>query len=160
MANESVWPAAGFNNILVSGTNIQQFTAGDTVKAGMVVGIIATGPTVARTVVPAVVGTTVTIVGVAIEDASNGEEFSVACRGCLAYVVNSLDNAAIEAGAPIGAAASGGTAGCVATVTLTVGGGQAITPIVGYALETGANYTSGLHFLADIAPGVITTALA
>jgi len=153
MANDSVWPTAGYRHILVSGDNIQQFTAGGTILAGQVVAINLTGPTAARTVQAAVTGTTGTCVGIAIEDASTGEEFSVACRGCIAYGVNGKDNATIDQGDPLAPATTGGT---VSAKSLT--GGVVPAAIVGYALEDAAAYTDGLKFLIDINPTYLTPA--
>jgi len=151
MANDSVWPTAGLRNIIISGNNIQQFTAGSTIKAGNVVAFHGTG--VDNTVWAAIVGTTYTCVGIALFDAASGSLVSVACRGCVAYGVNGKDNASIDAGDPVTPATTPGT---VSTKALT--GGVAPGPIVGYAFEDAANYTDGLKFAIDIAPSYLTPA--
>lgn len=83
-------------NVLVSGDNIQSYTAGAAITAGQVVAFHGTG--VSQTVHPAVKGTTDSIVGVAIYGASSGAKVAVAGPGCRVYCANALDDTAIDAG--------------------------------------------------------------
>jgi len=151
MANDSVWPTAGLRNILISGNNLQQFTASGAIKAGMAVAYNATG--VSNTVEAANSGTSATFVGIALFDAADGTQVTVACRGCVAYGVNGKDNASIDAGDPLKLTTASGT-----VIPCLLSGGVVPTPILGYAIEDAANYVSGAYFAIDIAPGYLTPA--
>jgi len=149
------WPT-GIRQVLISGKNIKQFTAGATISAGQVVAINATGPATARTVQACVNATTATIVGVALYDATSGAEVAVACRGCIAYVVNGIDNENVEAGDVLIAATTAGTVRAKAT------GAGAVTPAnnmyVGFAIENITAAGAGQQLACDIAPGYLSTA--
>jgi len=151
----ATWPT-GIRRVLISGKNLQQFTAGDTISAGQVVAIHGTGPTTARTVQACVNGTTATIVGVALFNAASGAEVTVACRGCIAYVVNGIDNENVEAGDVMIAATTAGT------VRLKAPAAGVVTPAnnmyVGFAIENITAAAAGQQLACDIAPGYLTTA--
>lgn len=141
-------------NILVSGDNIQPFTAGAAITAGQVVAFHGTG--VSKTVHPAVTGTTDTPVGVALYSVSSGAEVAVACRGCRAKVANGESNVTGDAGDPVqvyGTTTPGTVK--VAAVTIDSTNNSTIRAIVGFLLEDMAN--SGTPII-DVAPGYITTA--
>lgn len=94
MADIGTFPT--IRNVLESGENILQYTAGAALKAGMVVAFHGTG--VSRTVHPCVKGTTGMPVGVVIYDVSSGDEAAIAGPGCTAKVANFSDSVAIDAG--------------------------------------------------------------
>lgn len=148
MADIASFPT--MRNILVSGDNIQQFTAGATITAGQIVAFHGTG--VSKTVQPCVTGTTTTIVGVALYSVSSGAEVAVACRGCIAYVANGESDAGLDAGDAVGGYGTT-TAGTGKTQALT--GGVTPSYIVGYTLEDIGNSGTGQ---VDISPGIITPA--
>jgi hypothetical protein len=82
-------------NILVSGNNIHNFTAGDTIKAGMVVAFASSGDD--DTVVPALQSTGAAI-GVALYGATVGQPIAVAGPGCIVRVQNDDSATDIDAG--------------------------------------------------------------
>lgn len=148
MADIAAFPT--MRNILVSGDNIQSFTAGAAITAGQVVAIHGTGVT--RTVHPGVTGTTGYAAGVALYTVASGAEVAVACRGCIVKVANGESDATADAGDPL-AVYGTTTAGTVTALALT--GGITPTMIVGYAL--GDLAASG-QCDCEIAPGYITPA--
>jgi hypothetical protein len=70
--------------------------AGETISAGQVVGIAATG--VSDTYVAMDETTGERPIGVAIFDATSGDRLSIASFGCIAKVANADDTSAIDAG--------------------------------------------------------------
>lgn len=152
---DATWPT-GIRHVLISGKNTQQFTASGAIKAGQVVAFNSTG--VSMTVQAAVTSTTETIVGVAIYDAADGAQVTVAMRGCIAYVVNGLDNDAIDAGDPVGPI----TTGLVGSVCPIPASGVLCTPIanqiVGFAVEDVTGAAVGQQFACIISPGYYTPA--
>ena len=139
-------------NILVSGDNIQPFTAGADITAGQVVAFHDTG--VSKTVHPAVTGTTGTVVGVALYSVSSGAEVAVACRGCQCYVANGDDTTTGDAGDAVEVYGTT-TAGTVVARTITVdaSGTPYVRAIAGFMIEDmAANST----VLIDVAPGFIS----
>jgi hypothetical protein len=94
MGDISAFPT--IRNVLVSGDNIQSYTAGGTIVAGQVVAIHGTG--VSQTVHAAVKGTTDSVVGVAIYGATTGAKVAVAGPGCRVYCANADDTATFDAG--------------------------------------------------------------
>lgn len=149
MADIASFPT--IRNVLVSGDNIQPFTAGAAITAGQIVSFHGTG--VSKTVHPCVTGTTTQIVGVALYSVGSGAEVAVACRGCVAYIANGESDAGLDAGDPVGGYGTT-TAGTGKTQSLT--GGVAPAYIVGFALDDIGNSGTGQ---VDIAPGLITPAV-
>ena len=141
-------------NVLVSGNNIQSFTAGADITAGQVVAFHGDG--VSKTVHPAVNGTTGTVVGVALYSVSSGAEAAVACRGCQAKIANGESDATGDAGDPVQVYGTT-TPGTVkaAAVVIDSTGNATIRAIVGFLIEDMAN--SGTPII-DVCPGFITTA--
>lgn len=116
MADTATWTT--ISHVLDSGTNLQTFTAGADIKAGMVVAYASTG--VSDTVHPAVAGTTEAPIGVAIIDADSGDMVTVACEGCIVYVREGTGNA-IDAGHWVSDDDAAAT-GCVKTAVTTATG--------------------------------------
>jgi hypothetical protein len=83
-------------NVLYSGTNLHKFTATTAVKAGQVVAFAGTG--VSGAVIPAIKTTSGQPIGVALYGAAAGDLVTVACNGCICYVANFSDAAALDAG--------------------------------------------------------------
>ncbi len=98
MADITAFPVMG-DNILIAGTNIQRYKAGAAIKKGQAVAIHGTG--VNETVHPAVKGTTASVEGVALADASVGEFVTVAGPGCVVLMANADDTTAIDAGSGV-----------------------------------------------------------
>ena len=104
MTGITVFP--NIDNVLYWGQNVYPVDASATldasgsVQAGQVVGFSDTG--VGKTLAPSYRAVTNAVsgvpVGVAIEDASQGQPFSVAGPGCICYVANCDDTTAIDAG--------------------------------------------------------------
>jgi hypothetical protein len=108
-------------NILVSGDNIQLFTATTAVKAGQVVAYHGTG--VSGAINKSVKASTVGAIGVALYDAGVGVLVAVAMDGCVVYVANTDDATTIDAGDILG------------TTTNAVGGYvDAINPVTAGAV--------------------------
>jgi len=152
MADLAAW--ADIRNVLVSGDNINQFTAGADIKAGQVVAYNATG--VAWTVQPVATGTTGTIVGVALYDADSGEQVSVAMRGCIVYVQNGAQGA-VDQGDPLVEYGTT-TTGTVIVADISGGATNTPTPLVGFALEDHAAADGSI--LCDLDPGYIVVITA
>ncbi len=149
MADIGTFPT--IRNVLVDGENIKSYTAGAAIKAGQVVAFHGTG--VSKTVHPAVKGTTVQIVGVALYDVSSGDEVAVAGRGCRVYVANYDGTTGIDAGDALedNDNAVGGTVGAFA-----LGGALVIRYIAGYAVDDIAGAGTGImevnpHIVIDAA---------
>lgn len=96
MADIAAFPTTLGGNILQEGDNIHKYTAGAAILAGQAVAIHGTG--VSRVVHPAVKGTTASVEGVAMHDAAEGDNVSVAGPGCVVLMVNADDTTAIDAG--------------------------------------------------------------
>jgi len=113
MATTTTFPT--IRNVLYSGKNLQQFTAGEDLKAGKVVGMAATG--VSMTVV-AMNNTAGEIpIGVALYDTDSGDECTVACTGCICYLADGA-GAGFEAGQLVQSDTADGTVtGCIAEFT-------------------------------------------
>lgn len=151
MTDISAFPTV--TDVLHSGDNIQSFTCGADVKASQVVAFHGTG--VSKTLHPAIAGTTGTIYGVALYDASSGDEVAVAGRGCIVKVANADDGTGIDAGDPCqdNDNAVGGT---VSAATLVDAGVVAVVKIVaGFAIEDIAGDATGLM---EVAPQYLTSA--
>jgi len=147
MSDISSFPT--MHDVLVAGDNIQTFTAGAAITAGQVVAFHGTG--VSKTVHPAVKGTTVVPVGVALYDASSGDKVAVACRGCHVKVANYDDTTAIDAGDPLedNDNAVGGTVG---TLPISASGATATLHYrAGWALEDIAGGGTGIM---EVDPGI------
>jgi len=99
MADISAFPT--IQKVLVgkSGVIFDDFVAGETIKAGQVVGFAAAG--VSKTVVCMDETAGEYPIGVAIHDAASGELVTVAGPGCRVIVANADDTTAIDAGAPV-----------------------------------------------------------
>ncbi len=117
------------------------YKAGATIKAGMVVAFALTG--VSETVHPAIKGTTGTVAGVAAEDASTGEWFTVYEDGAVVYVANADGTTGIDAGAivEVNDNAVGGTVSAVATAGTS--GGEVSANVVGTVIEDIAGGSTG-----------------
>ena len=94
MADITAFPA--IQDVLVSGTNVREFTATEAITQGMVVGPAATG--VSNAVVPMDATTGETALGVAIKTAAAGAIVKVAMLGCVVKMVNADDTTAIDCG--------------------------------------------------------------
>ncbi|WP_440952039.1 capsid cement protein [Methanococcoides sp. FTZ1] len=116
MADTGTWIT--ISKVLDSGDNLQTFTAGADIKAGMVVAGHGTG--VSDTVHPCVAGTTAFPIGVAIEDAASGAPVTVACVGCVCYVREGTGNA-IDAWSTVSDDDAAAT-GCIKTAVTTAEG--------------------------------------
>jgi hypothetical protein len=132
-------------NVLVYGDNIVQFTATTAVKAGMVVGINATG--VAMAVDKCVTTAGEMPVGVALHDAGAGALVEVAMYGCVVYVVNALDGTNIDAGSWLETNdnAIGGT---VSAVAVAASGSNVVVPhygVIGIALDDNTATAAGAY---------------
>jgi hypothetical protein len=128
-------PTTAIKNVVWQGNKFFQMTATDKVLAGQVVEIDATGLDLA--VNAAVAESGGRPIGVAINTVAAGEQVTIAGDGCIVYVVNSDDAAAIEAGdileandAPCKGAVSIAAVAATGGATATYHGG-----IVGVALE-------------------------
>ena len=149
MADIASFPT--IRNVLVSGDNIQDFTAGAAITAGQAVAFHGTG--VDKTVHPCVTGTTGTIAGVALYSVASGAKAAVAGRGCQCKVANGESDAAGDAGDPV-AGYGTTTAGTVKVAPIAAAGATCtLHIIVGYLLEDMAN--SGTPVI-DVAPGYLT----
>jgi len=147
MADLAAW--AAIRTVLVSGDNINQFTAGAAISAGQVVAFHGTG--VAWTVHPCATGTTGTVVGVALYDAANGAQVAVAMRGCIVYVQNGAQGA-VDQGDPLIAYGTT-TTGTVSVADIATGATLTPVPLVGFALEDHAAADGAI--LCDLDPGYI-----
>lgn len=94
MAAITAFPA--IHDVLIEGDNLHSFIAGAAIKAGQVVGFVATG--VSKTVHPLNATAGDKPIGVALYDAAIGTYVSVACEGCFVKVANADDTTAIDAG--------------------------------------------------------------
>ena len=149
MADIASFPT--MRDILESGDNIQDFTAGAAITAGQVVAFAGTG--VDKTVHPAVTGSTGTPVGVALYSVDSGAKVAVACRGCHCAVANGESDAAGDAGDPV-AVYGTTTAGTVKVAPIAASGATCtLHTIIGYLLEDMAN--SGTPVI-EVAPGYLT----
>lgn len=95
MADITTFPA--LHDVLVSGNNIQSYTAGEDLKAGQVVGFNTALTTEVIVPMHAVVGENA--IGVVLYDVLSGDEGAVAQVGCVVTMVNADDAADIAAGA-------------------------------------------------------------
>jgi predicted RecA/RadA family phage recombinase len=120
----------------------RRYKAGAAIKAGMVVAFEASGTS--NQVVPAVRGTTGSVVGVAAKDAASGEMFNVYIDGAFVYCVNADDTTAIDAGAPLAVNdnAVGGTVS--AAQGAAVASGELVVEVVGVAQEDIAGGATGI----------------
>ncbi len=149
MADISTFPT--IRNVLESGDNIGNYTAGAAIKAGQLVAFHGTG--VSRTVHPAVKGTTGMPIGVALYGASSGAQVAVAEDGCKVYVANADGTTGIDAGDPLedNDNAVGGTVSALA-----LAGALAMRYCAGYAIDDIAGGGTGVmkvqpHIVIDAA---------
>lgn len=148
-ADISAFPT--IRNVLISGDNINTYTAGEDIKAGQVVAFADDG--VSWTVHPAIKATTAMPIGVALYSVDSGEEIAVAGPGCIVNVANFHDTTTIDAGDGLepNDNAVGGTVN-----TLALLGSLAILYVIGYAVEDiGASGTGAMlvnpHVVIDAA---------
>lgn len=129
MADITTFPT--ITKVLVHGDNIGNFKAGETIKAGQVVGIAATGESMTVVVMDGTSGEKP--FGVALHNASSGDYLAVALVGCIVYVANEDDTTAIDAGSWLEAT---GTMGTVLAANETPSGAT-VTPrdCIGIALD-------------------------
>lgn len=120
------------------------YIAGAAILAGQVVAFAGTG--VSWTVHPANALTTSNVVGVALHGAATGAHVAVAGPGSVIKVQNSVDNATLDSGDMVAAAASTAL-GCVCAIVDTTGHYQ-----VGVMLEDTGNSAQGYALLT---PGVL-----
>lgn len=151
MADIAAFPTV--RNVLVSGDNINTYTAAAAIKAGHVVAFNATG--VSDTVQACAVGTTLGIAGVALYDAALGAKVAVAGPGCICNVVNGLDGTNWDAGTFLKAYGTT-TPGTVTLAALT--GGVAPLNIVGLAIDNNTATSAGATSKVLITSGTITAA--
>lgn len=133
MADIAAFPT--IRNAWESGANVISLTATNAIKAGQAVEIDATG--VSGAVNAAVQEAGSQPVGVAIADADAGGKVAVATTGCVVYVANADDTAAIDAGSPL-ETNDNAVGGTVSAVTVTATGGATVTVhpyVVGIALD-------------------------
>ena len=124
--------------------NCKAYKVGATaVKAGMAVAFAATG--VADVIVPALKGTTGSIVGVAAYDAAIGAWVNVYENGAVVYVANADGTAGIEAGDLVehNDNSVGGTVSTKVQATTPVTGATLINDILGYAIDAIAGGGTG-----------------
>jgi hypothetical protein len=117
MADISAFPT--IHQVLHSGNNILNLTAGAAIKAGQVVGAHGTG--VSKEVIPNVGATPA--VGAALYDAAEGAPIAVAGPGCIVNLANEDASTAIDAGTWVSAAncAVGGTVVTIVAADEVVG---------------------------------------
>jgi hypothetical protein len=136
-----ITPFPTIRNVLFSGKNVQKFTATSAISAGMVVSPAAAGASGA--VIPAIKGTTIQPIGVAIYDIGAGALGAIAMDGCIVYVANAESNVDIDAGDVLehNDNVVGGT---VSTAAITVAGAVgAIQHQIGIAMEPILRSTTG-----------------
>lgn len=123
--------------------NSGPYTAGATIKAGMVVAYARTGVT--DTVHPHKKGTTGSVVGVAAEDASTGDWLNVYEDGAVCYLANADDTTGIDAGAVVEGNdnAVGGTISAATGAATTAEASELMADVVGMALEDIAGGATG-----------------
>jgi len=124
------------HDVLVSGDNILNLTAGATIVAGQVVGAHGTG--VSGEVIPNVGATPA--VGVALYDAASGAAVAVAGPGCVVNLVNEDDTSVIDAGTWV-TAANNAVGGTVVAIV-------AADEVVGFTIDDIAGAGSGKVMLA------------
>ena len=150
MADIAAFPTV--RNVLVNGNNITSYTAGAAITAGQVVAFHGTG--VDMTVHPAVTGTTVAVVGVALYSVASGAEVAVAGPGCIVYVVNGLDGTNIDAGTYVQVY---GTTTPGTVKEIVVSGGIAVNyGLVGLMLEDNTATVAGAYSKCLIVLGPVT----
>ena len=89
-------PRANDSELISDGGPILTFVASGTIRVGQAVCYAATG--VSMTVIASVAGTNTKPVGVALNNATNGEYVAVAMAGCVVEMANADDTATIDAG--------------------------------------------------------------
>ena len=121
--------------VLWSGNNIVNLTATTAVNAGQVVGINATG--VSGAVDGCVAAAGEMPIGVALYTVAAGAVVAVATMGCVAYVANADDGAAIDAGSWLETNdnAVGGTVSAVAVAAVAGAVGTAHYGVIGVAID-------------------------
>lgn len=134
MTDITAFPA--LHDILVSGDNLQSYTAGEDLKAGQVVGFDISEVTEVIIVMDATTGENA--IGVVIYDVTSGDKGSVAEIGCVVNMVNADDAADIHAGADViqDDNAVGGT--------ISEYGGSGAGQIVGQAREFNTGGAAGI----------------
>lgn len=96
MADISTFPTITDGILHNSNANIGNYTAGETLKAGQVVGFESAGTTDTIFAMDASIGETP--VGVVLYDTNNGDKTAVAENGALVTIANADDTTAIDAG--------------------------------------------------------------
>ena len=123
MATTTTFPT--IRNVLHSGKNLQQFTAGEDLTAGMVVGMAATGVSMTVHAMNATAGEQP--IGVVITDVDSGAEATVALMGCIVYVAEGA-GASMEAGQLVQTDAADATVtGCISAFTPRADLGSTVT---------------------------------
>lgn len=133
MADISAFPT--IHDVLYAGDNLQNFTAGEALTAGQVVGMAATG--VSMTVVAMDATSGEYPIGVVLYDVSSGGLAAVACVGTIVYVANADDTTGIDARDWV-QTNDNSVKGTVSAVPVTATGGATVTchyDVVGYALD-------------------------
>jgi hypothetical protein len=132
-------------NVLYAGNNLMNLIAGGTILAGAIVAFASTGESL--TVIAADTdGSSKMPIGVALNDALDGEYVTVAGPGCICYVYEGKGSA-IDAGAPVGDCSVGG-----AVTTMTT---AATCNVVGFAIE---DITANLTGRIFVHPQIISKA--
>jgi hypothetical protein len=124
--------------------NSRAYKVGATaVKAGMAVAFAASGDT--DTIVPALQGTTGSVVGVAANDAAVGAWVNVYENGAVVYVANADSATGIDAGDLVehNDNAVGGTVSTKVQGTTPVTGATLVNNVLGYAVDDIAGGATG-----------------
>jgi len=89
-------PVANDSELISDGGPILTFTASGTIKVGQVVCFAAAGASM--TVLASIAGSGTVPVGVALDNATDGEKIAVAMMGCVVEMANADNAATIDAG--------------------------------------------------------------
>ena len=133
MADISTFPT--IHQVYKGGGTILNYTAGEAIKAGQVVGFAATG--VSDTVVVMDATTGERCIGVAVYGAASGEQVAVASIGARVTVANADDTTAIDAGSLV-EQNDNSVGGTVSAVDESATGGATVTThwgVVGIAVQ-------------------------
>lgn len=142
MADITTFPA--LHDVLVSGNNIQSYTAGEDLKAGQVVGFDTAQTTEVIISMNATAGENA--IGVVLYDVLSGDLGSVAEVGCVVNMVNADDAADIHAGAWV-VQDDNAVGGTVSEYT-----GSGAAKIVGQAREFNAGGAAGIAKAVMVVP--------
>lgn len=128
------------------------FTASGTILVGQVVCFAASGASM--TVLASIKGSGTVPVGVALDNASDGEKVAVAMMGCVAEVANADDTATIDAGDWL-ECNDNAVAGTVSTATFTAASDADArnAQIIGMALEDIGASGTGYMLICPVPQG-------